>query len=395
MAVENYLKDELYRLVQTDPDIFEFLQAGSLDGVWYWDMEEGGNEWMSPRFWEVFGYDPATRKHHASEWQGMIHPEDLKVALANLEQHCADPSHPYDQVVRYEHADGSTVWVRCRGLAVRDANGVPVRLLGAHNDITALKQAEAALTAKVAELEEAHQALEASNTKLARSNERLSSFAHVASHDLQEPLRMVSQFGAMLSEREEVQADEQARTWLGHIADSSNRMRDLVQGLLDWSSVGEGGTACVEVRLDSLLAVVQQDLAAAISEAGAQFDVGVLPPVRGDAEQLRRLLQNLIGNAIKYRAVGVAPRIRVAAGEVEGGWQISVADNGIGIAPRHHERIFAPFKRLHARSRYSGSGIGLAICQRIVQEHRGTISVRSEGEGAGSVFEVFLPRPPG
>lgn len=392
MADGDYLKKELYLLLQMDPSIFEFLQSGSLDGVWYWDMEEGGNEWMSPRFWEVFGHDPATKRHHASEWQGMIHPEDLQVALANLERHCADPSHPYDQVVRYRHADGSTVWVRCRGMAVRDEEGRPVRMLGAHNDTTALKQTEAALAAKVAELEAAQQALQASNEELAASNERLASFAHMASHDLQEPLRAISQFGALLAERGGEGLDEEARGWLGHIATGSDRMRDMVQGLLDWASVGEGGTASVDVPLGSLLALVRVDLAAAMAEAEAELRIGPMPTVSGDADQLRRLLQNLVGNAIKYRAEGVPPQVDVAAEEAPAGWAITVSDNGIGIPPLHHARIFEPFKRLHARSRFSGSGIGLAICQRIVQEHHGTISVRSEGEGRGSVFEVFLPR---
>ncbi len=139
---EHYLKRELYRLARQDPEIFDFLQNSSLDGIWYWDLERQDNEWMSPRFWELFGFDPTEKKHSPTEWQDLIHPDDLKVALENFKNHLEYPDHPYDQVVRYRHKDGSTVWVRCRGMAVRDDNGRPIRMLGAHNDLTELKNTE-------------------------------------------------------------------------------------------------------------------------------------------------------------------------------------------------------------------------------------------------------------
>ena len=139
---ENYLKDELYALMQKDSKLFEFLQAGSLDGIWYWDLENPENRWMSPRFWENFGYDPKTKAHLTTEWQNAIYPDDLKVAEDNLRMHCEDPAHPYDQIVRYKKSDGSTAWVRCRGLAIRDASGKPIRMLGAHTDITEVKNRE-------------------------------------------------------------------------------------------------------------------------------------------------------------------------------------------------------------------------------------------------------------
>jgi PAS domain S-box-containing protein len=136
---KNYLEQELYNLIKTDDSIFTFIQEGSLDGIWYWDLEKPENEWMSPKFWTNFGYDPAEKKHLSSEWQNMIFPEDLKVATENFKKHCENPNHPYDQIVRYRKKDGGTAWVRCRGIAIRDKNGKPVRMLGAHNDITELK----------------------------------------------------------------------------------------------------------------------------------------------------------------------------------------------------------------------------------------------------------------
>jgi len=156
----HYLKKELYELFQKDSTIFSFLQLGSLDGLWYWDIESPNDEWMSPEFWKLLGFDPAEKEHLVSSWQDLINQQDLEVALDNFHKHCANPQHPYDQVVRYNHKDGSTVWVRCRGIAIRDENGKPVRMLGAHNDITALKRTEQELMTKAKELEKANKKLE-------------------------------------------------------------------------------------------------------------------------------------------------------------------------------------------------------------------------------------------
>ncbi|MFH1845162.1 MAG: PAS domain S-box protein [bacterium] len=144
-TTEHYLKAELYDLIQRDPSVFDFLQQGTLDGIWYWDIDSPENEWMSPGFWTTLGYDPAEMQHLASEWQDRIHPEDLAVALENFSRHCENPSHPYDQIVRYRHKNGATVWVRCRGVAIRDETGKPVRMLGAHTDLTPQKNAEDSL----------------------------------------------------------------------------------------------------------------------------------------------------------------------------------------------------------------------------------------------------------
>lgn len=138
----NYLKKELYDLIKSDESIFDFIQESSLDGLWYWDLEQPEEEWMNPKFWITLGFDPKEMPHKASAWQHLIFPEDLKLATQNIQKHLADPSFPYNQIVRYRHKDGSTVWIRCRGLAIKDKNGNPTRVLGAHTDITQQKRKE-------------------------------------------------------------------------------------------------------------------------------------------------------------------------------------------------------------------------------------------------------------
>lgn len=140
-----YLKAELYELIKTDESIFDFIQESSLDGLWYWDLENPENEWMNARFWTVLGYHPDEMPHKSSAWQSIINQEDLKIATENFVKHCENPNHPYDQIVRYTHKDGSIKWIRCRGLAIRDASGKPIRMLGAHQDISGMKNSEAAL----------------------------------------------------------------------------------------------------------------------------------------------------------------------------------------------------------------------------------------------------------
>ena len=143
--MSHYLEQELQKLISDDPKIFEFFRVSSLDGLWYWDLENPEHEWIDDRFWQLLGYDAKDKKHLASEWQNLIYHEDLAVAVTNFEDHLKNPKHKYDQIVRYIHKDGSTVWVRCRGIAIRDESGKPIRMLGAHNDFTQLKKSESGL----------------------------------------------------------------------------------------------------------------------------------------------------------------------------------------------------------------------------------------------------------
>ncbi len=160
-ADSNYLRTELYSLIKQDDSIFDFLQGGATDGLWYWDLTNPENEWMNERFWSELGYDPAGKKHLAAEWQDIINQDDLALALDNFNKHCADPNYPYDQEVRYQHKDGSTVWIRCRGMVIRDDQGNPIRMIGAHSNITELKESQAKYQRNLAELDRAYVSIKA------------------------------------------------------------------------------------------------------------------------------------------------------------------------------------------------------------------------------------------
>ena len=224
--------------------------------------------------------------------------------------------------------------------------------------------------------------------ELKTSNVELERFAYVASHDLQEPLRAVISYTQLLHRNLEKELDPDSREYLQHVVAGATRMRALINDLLDYSRVGRGAIERRRVPLAEVVDAACQNLAAAIAESGAALSRGPLPEVEGDPGQLTRLLQNLMANAIHFRSEE-QPRVTISAEREGPSWKISVADNGIGIEERFHERIFVIFQRLHGRER-PGTGIGLAICRKIVDRHGGRIWVES-APGKGSTFHFTLP----
>ena len=234
------------------------------------------------------------------------------------------------------------------------------------------------------------EAAKAKSQQLARANEELQQFAYVSSHDLQEPLRTVTQYLDLLELRYRDRLDERGRRFITAAIDSATRMQSLIGDLLDYSRLNNAEASLAAVPLRRVVDEALQDLAADISGSGADIRVGGLPTVTAEATKLRLLFQNLIGNALKF--CGPAPlAITISASEGQGEWTISVADNGIGIDPDHHERIFDVFQRLHHHDRHGGSGIGLAICKRIVGQRGGRIWVESQ-KGQGATFRFTLPK---
>ena len=225
--------------------------------------------------------------------------------------------------------------------------------------------------------------------ELARSNADLEQFAYVASHDLQEPLRMVAAYTQLLAERYKGKLDETADKFIGYASEGALRMQVPIQDLLAFSRVGRNTSASGSVDCNSVMEEVLQTLAATIQESGAVVTHGELPAVWADRTQMAQVLQNLVGNAIKFRGKE-PPVVSVQAEKAEQHWLFRVSDNGIGIAPEYAENIFVVFQRLHARTEYPGNGIGLAICKKIVERYGGKIWVEAQ-TGSGSTFKFTMP----
>ncbi|MFC4149632.1 ATP-binding protein [Micromonospora mangrovi] len=235
-------------------------------------------------------------------------------------------------------------------------------------------------------------ALEQQAAELRRSNEDLEQFAYVASHDLQEPLRKVASFCQMLQRRYGDQLDERARQYITYAVDGATRMQALINDLLAFSRIGRVYGDDREVDLGEVFAQAESNLSGPIAEAGAEISADPLPVVHGDPTLLTMLWQNLLGNAVKFRSPDRAPRIRVEVTQDDSGWAFAVTDNGIGIDPRYAEKIFLIFQRLHARGTYDGTGIGLAVCKKIVEYHGGTLRLDEDHSG-GARFVFTLPKP--
>ena len=266
----------------------------------------------------------------------------------------------------------------------KDGSEFPIEIM-----LSPLESAEGILvTAAIRDIS-VRKTAEAELRELSRSNDDLAQFAYVASHDLQEPLRMVASYTQLLAKRYKGKLDSDADEFIAFAVDGANRMRRLIQDLLAYSRVGARTQDLTDTSSEEALQEALANLSGAIEDSGAEVTHGPLPHVLGDEMQLVQLLQNLLGNAIKYQGPG-APRIHVSA--VRNGhkkWIFSVKDNGLGIDPQFFERIFGVFQRLHKREEFAGTGIGLAICKKIIERHGGRIWVESQ-VGEGSTFYFTL-----
>ncbi|HUT23145.1 MAG TPA: GAF domain-containing protein [Sumerlaeia bacterium] len=265
---------------------------------------------------------------------------------------------------------GRKQWLRTEKVPFRDSHGAVVGLMGISHDITARKRAEEKLDETMKELE--------------RSNKELEQFAYVASHDLQEPLRMVVSFLQLLEKRYTGKLDAAADEFIAFAVDGAKRMKKLINDLLAYSRVGTKGKPFEAVELQTVLDAALANLKVAVEQSGALVTHDALPTIVADPGQMAQLFQNLIGNAIKFHR-DEAPRVHVGVEKRGGAFQFFVRDNGLGIDPKDHERIFDVFQRLHGRDEYEGTGIGLAICKKIVTRHGGSIWVESQ-RGTGSTF---------
>lgn len=312
----------------------------------------------------------------------LVAPE-LAARYAAEDRQVIDSGSPIlNKVYSLRRADGSLLWLQTSKIPLHDRSGRVIGILGAYDDITEQKLNEQAVTHYAAELE--------------RSNADLEHFAYVASHDLQEPLRMVTSYVQLLAEDYGGRLDAEADDYIRFAVDGAKRMQQLIQDLLAYARVNSGVRQFTWINCNRVMDEVITNLNLAIAEAGASVIYDSLPSVVGDHSQLYQVFFNLVGNALKYRSSD-PPLIRIdaelqepAAAGCRPDWLFSVRDNGIGIAEQYFDRIFVIFQRLHARSDFEGTGLGLAICRKIIERHQGRIWVESQA-GHGATFYFTLP----
>jgi PAS domain S-box-containing protein len=351
-------------------------------GTWIWNMEKDDISW-SDQFHAIFGLT-SSQAMTFDVMFGAVHPEDRAELEQNL-RNALTLNVPYDIEFRVVWSDSSVHWVASRGGVRRSPEGVALAMQGTVVDITGRRAAQEAARQR--------EALERTALELTRSNDDLQQFAYVAAHDLQEPLRMVSSYTQLLANRYKGQLDADADTYIEFAVDGAERMQHLIEDLLAYCQVGTAGRDLHETSIEDALSRALSNLKGAIGESGGVVTHDPLPTLVADPGQLTQLFQNIIGNAIKYRGVD-APRVHVAAERNPAGeWVFSMRDNGLGIDPRYFEKIFLMFQRLHGRSEFSGTGIGLSLCKKIAERHRGRIWVESV-PGAGSTFFLALPAAP-
>jgi two-component system, chemotaxis family, CheB/CheR fusion protein len=361
---------------------YSFLSKATFDAVWDWDIKNNTLQW-NEGIKTLFNYERVEDTEKMDWWINNIHPEDKERVTKKLEEHIKQHDPNWQDEYRFRAADGSYKYVLDRGFTVYDERKNPVRMIGAMQDLTERINNELIL-------KQLNASLEKRASELAESNAELERFAYVASHDLQEPLRMVTSFLQLIEKRYKEKLDAKAHEYIHFAVDGAERMKRLILDLLEYSRVNSSQHEVDEVDLNSIMDDVLLTYNSTLEETDGQLTKVELPVVKGSKIQIQQLFQNVVGNAIKYRS-NKPPQINISYKDVGSFYRFSISDNGIGIDPRFFHKIFIIFQRLHNREQYSGTGIGLAICKKIVDKHGGKIWVESE-PGKGSTFYFTLPK---
>lgn len=339
--------------------------------------QQGALRRVNPAWVRLFGFLADEVSGHP--FLDFVHPDDRDASRSLLMGGGTGPvsgaATPVEN--RFRCKDGVYRWLAWTSVALPEEGLAYV----SGRDVTQRKEAELHLERQAEELR--------------RSNAELEQFAYIASHDLQEPLRKIASFLDLLAKRYVGRLDSDADEFIGFAVDAARRMKDMIEDLLAYSRVSTQGREFEDTDMETVVDTVLSDLGLLFEEAGATVERGPLPMIRADRVQMEQVLRNLLGNAVKYRSEA-APHISIGAERATGGghhggaWSFHVRDNGIGMKPEHFERVFRVFQRLHGPGRYPGTGIGLAVCKKIVERHGGTIEVES-APGKGSTFRFVIP----
>ncbi len=353
---------------------FELAGKATSDVLWDWDLASD-QVYRSDRFFGILGYRDKALTGNRDFWESIIHPEDLPVIKTRLFLTLEGTEQYWSQEFRVKKADNSYAYIIDKGFIVRNAKGKAIRMIGAFQDISARKAAELELLTV--------------NRRLSNANDELKVFASLASHDLREPLRMISSFLSLLDTKYGPGLDEKARQYISFAMDGAKRLTVMIADLLEYSKVGFESSATGQINTQALVEEVLKLKSNLIRESDAEVTADRLPDIQGVKTPIQLVFQNLIGNALKYRRPDTKPKIEISGRELEDFWEFSVQDNGIGIDGEYLEQIFGILKRLHPKEKYPGTGMGLATCRKIVSQHGGEIWAESAiGQGSKFVFTI-------
>jgi PAS domain S-box-containing protein len=363
---------------------FEIVTEATNDAIWDYDLVKDQLFW-GKGFYTLFGYNPEEIKPSFELLLSLIHEEDREHIVSQVDKYMSDPRQKdWYEEYRFLKTDGSYAFVVDRAKFLRNTKGQVTRVIGAMTDITERKSFEK-------ELLKLNESLKLHAHELETSNEQLEQFAFIASHDLQEPLRMITSFLDQLKRKYQDQFDDRALQYIHFATDGAKRMKQIILDLLEYSRAGRLTEQLEKVNLNSLLEDYQILRNRLITEKGVKINMGTLPVVETYKAPMLQTLHCLMDNAIKYTKEGVRPEVSVDSEDAGDFWKISIADNGIGIEPEFFEKIFVIFQRLHNREEYSGTGIGLSIAKKHIDSWGGKIWLESE-PGKGSIFYFTIPK---
>ncbi len=384
LAITNDIshRKEAENALEISNERFELASKATSDAIWDWDLVSHTKHW-GQGFTTLFGH---TIEDHAYpySWKEHIHPDDREEVVQSIYDAINGNGNIWNKEYRYLKYDGTYAFVHDKGLIVRNSQQKGIRMIGAINDISERKLAEQ-------QLKELNLALSLKADELSTSNADLQAFAYIASHDLQEPLRMVTSFLDLLERKYGNKIDETSKQYIHFAVDGAERMKVLIKDLLAYSRVGTRALEIEKVNVSEVVEEIKQTLFNDFDDNKATLITENLPTyIMAGKTAFTQLLQNLVGNALKYQPPGNTPIITITAEQQPNHWLFCVKDNGIGLDPKFYDKIFVVFQRLHNRDDYSGTGIGLAICKKIVERYNGKIWVTST-PGKGSSFYFSLP----
>lgn len=378
------IRKEAEEAIRQTNERFEKVTEATNDAIWDWDIENDAL-YRSHNFDKLFGTNAERKISSKDFWKKYFDPKDIQDIINNINKaiYDKDTTH-WEMEYGIIRENGSYAYVLDRGIIIRDASGKAIRMIGAMTDITYRKEHEDSL-------KQFNEQLENQARELAISNQELEQFAYVASHDLQEPLRMVTSFLTQLEKKYDSVLDEKGKQYIHFAVDGARRMRTIILDILEFSRVGKYDEKAEVVDLKSVVEEVCLLQQKTIEEKKAVIEYKDLPELLSFRAPLQQVFQNLIGNALKYSDAAVPPHVEIKAVEEKNHWQFSVKDNGIGIADEYLDKIFIIFQRLHTNESFSGTGMGLAIVKKIIENLGGTIWVQSE-VGTGSIFYFTIPK---